>query len=61
MTDNVPIEVKEEYFRGQKILKKGDHYYCSECHQEIPIHKSCPICKTEIDWDRVMFESRRMT
>jgi rubrerythrin len=57
--NKVPAEVKEEYYRGQKILKKGEKYICTECHSEIPIKKACPICKTEIDWDRVLIESHR--
>lgn len=59
MKENVPDEVKEEYLRGSKVLKKGEKYYCTECHSEIPIKKSCPICKKELDWDRIFLESRR--
>lgn len=59
MKENVPEEVKEEFIRGSKILKKGEKYYCTECHSEVPIKKACPICKTELDWDRIFAESRR--
>jgi hypothetical protein len=59
MEENIPKEVQEEYERGNKILKKGDKYYCSECHAEVPIHKSCPTCHLHIDWDRVLSETRR--
>jgi hypothetical protein len=30
VNEHVPKEVKEEYYRGQKIMKKGDHYICTE-------------------------------
>ena len=40
MKENVPEEVKEEFIRGSKILKKGEKYYCTECHSEVPIKKS---------------------
>ncbi len=59
VNENVPKEVQEEYERGNKILKKGDKYYCAECHSEVPVMKMCPICKTVIDWDRVFIETRR--
>jgi hypothetical protein len=54
-----PEEIQEEYERGNKVLKKGEKYYCSECHSEVPIKKTCSVCKKEIDWDRVFLESRR--
>jgi hypothetical protein len=41
-----------------KILKKGDQYYCAECHSELPMHSDCPTCHAHIDWDRVMMERR---
>ena len=41
-----------------QILKKGDQYYCAECHSELPIHHDCPGCHAHIDWDRVIIESR---
>jgi rubrerythrin len=59
LNDKVPKEVQEEYFRGQKIMKKGEHYICTECHSEIPIKKACPICKVELDWDRIFLETRK--
>jgi hypothetical protein len=43
---------------AMQILKKGDHYYCTECHSELPIHHDCPGCHAHIDWDRIMMESR---
>ena len=42
-----------------EIYKKGEKYYCAECHSEVPIMKSCPKCQTVIDWDRVFLETRR--
>jgi len=42
----------------KEIYKRGDKYYCAECHQEVPIKQSCPVCKKEIDWDRVFIEIR---
>jgi hypothetical protein len=36
-----------------QILKKGDKYYCAECHTELPIHQDCPTCHIHIDWNRV--------
>ncbi len=56
MDNKPPEEVQEQYFKGQKILKKGEQYYCSECHHEIPVTKSCPICHTRLDWDRIFME-----
>ena len=41
-----------------RIYAKGSKYYCAECHSEIPIHKACPTCHSEIDWERVMIERR---
>jgi hypothetical protein len=41
------------------VYQKGDKYYCSECHQEVPVKQVCHTCKKEIDWDRVMTELRR--
>ncbi len=59
MEEKVPREVQEEYQRGSKVIKKGDKYICTECHSDVPVKKSCPICKTEIDWDRILAETRR--
>jgi len=41
------------------IYKKGDKYFCAECHSELPVKQSCPVCKKELDWDRIMIEQRR--
>ena len=39
-----------------EIYKKGEKYYCAECHHELPIKQSCPICQKELDWDRILIE-----
>jgi hypothetical protein len=41
-----------------KIFKKGDRYYCAECHSELPLHRDCPSCHAHIDWDRLTIERR---
>ena len=41
-----------------EIYSKGGKYYCAECQSELPIRKSCPNCKKEIDWERLNFERR---
>jgi uncharacterized paraquat-inducible protein A len=46
-----PQEVKE-------IYKKDGKYYCAECHAELPFKNPCPVCKKQIDWDRIGIESR---
>ena len=40
------------------VYKEGDKYFCKECHVELPLKQPCPICKKEIDWDRVFMEIR---
>lgn len=40
------------------IYKKGDRYYCSECHSELPVKQACPVCHKELDWDRILIERR---
>ena len=42
----------------KKVYEKHGKYYCTECHSELPVKKSCPICKKEIDWERIISESR---
>jgi hypothetical protein len=49
---------KEKKQKGD-VIKVGDRYECTECHSEVPIKKACPVCKTEIDWDRIFIETRR--
>lgn len=44
--------------KGLGVYKDGEKYRCEECHQEVPIKQACPICKKEIDWDRVLWELR---
>jgi hypothetical protein len=39
------------------IYRKGDKYYCAECHSELPFHKDCPACRAHIEWDRILFEN----
>jgi hypothetical protein len=39
-----------------EIYKKGEHYYCAECHSELPVKQACPICQKELDWDRILIE-----
>ncbi|MBN1191941.1 MAG: hypothetical protein JXA46_19470 [Dehalococcoidales bacterium] len=41
-----------------EIYKKGDKYYCAECHSELPVKQACPVCHKELDWDRIMIERR---
>jgi hypothetical protein len=41
-----------------QIYKKGERYYCAECHSELPIHQDCPTCHVHLDWDRIMMERR---
>ena len=53
-----PEEAEEEYRKGDKVYKKGEKYYCTECHSEVPIKQVCHTCKKEIDWDRVITELR---
>jgi hypothetical protein len=45
--------------KGLGVYRVGDKYHCEECHQEVPIKQACPICKKEIDWERVLWELRR--
>jgi hypothetical protein len=56
--DHTPEE-EEVFQKGDKVFKKGDKYYCTECHSEIPVRQACHACKKEIDWDRVLWETRR--
>ncbi len=44
--------------KGTGVYKIKEKYHCAECHSEIPIKQACPICKKEIDWDRVFLETR---
>jgi hypothetical protein len=39
-----------------EIYKKGEKYYCAECHSELPIKQACSTCKKELDWDRMIIE-----
>lgn len=41
------------------VKKVEDKYICEECHSEVPIRQSCPVCKKEIDWARVFTETQR--
>jgi hypothetical protein len=36
-----------------QIYKKGDKYYCAECHSELPMHQDCPTCHIHIDWEQI--------
>jgi primosomal protein N' len=40
------------------VKKIEDKYVCEECQAEVPIRQACPVCKKEIDWDRVFEESK---
>ena len=57
-------KLKDEMAEGKspdvvaELYRKGDKYYCAECHAELPIHKDCPNCQAHIDWDRVLIERR---
>ncbi len=55
----VPAEIEEMHHKGDQVIKKGDKYYCPECHAEIPVKQACHTCGKEIDWDRVLIETRR--
>ena len=39
-----------------EIYKKGEKYYCAECHAELPVKQACPTCHRELDWDRIIAE-----
>ncbi len=41
------------------VYQEDGKYYCAECARELPIRQPCPICKKEIDWDKVFIELRR--
>jgi hypothetical protein len=49
---------KQQKRKNTGVKKIEDKYVCEECHSEIPIKQTCPNCKKEIDWDRVIQESR---
>jgi hypothetical protein len=49
---------KPHSHEDDNVYKKGNKYYCTECHQEVPVKQACHTCKREIDWDRVLIESR---
>ena len=40
------------------IYSKGGKYYCAECQSELAMHKACPNCHMEVDWERANFEHR---
>jgi hypothetical protein len=48
----------KEKEKSKQVYKVKEKYHCAECHAEVPIKQACPICKKEIDWDRVLIESR---
>jgi len=45
--------------KGAGAYRIGEKYHCEECHSEIPIKQACPVCKKEVDWDRVLMEIHR--
>jgi hypothetical protein len=57
-------KLKDEMVEGKTpdevaaIYKKGNKYYCAECHSELPMHTDCPKCHAHIDWDRILMERR---
>ncbi len=57
--EEFPKEVEEEYEASDQVIKKGSKYYCPECHSEIPVKQACHTCGKEIDWDRVLIETRK--
>jgi hypothetical protein len=40
-----------------EIYKKGEKYYCAECHSELPVKQPCPSCHKSLDWDRIFIET----
>lgn len=48
---------EKEY--GTDVYRINDKYFCRECNTELPLKQHCPICKKEVDWDRVFLELRR--
>ena len=62
--DSDKLQRNEEMAEGKspevaaQIYKKGDRYYCAECHSELPIHTDCPSCHAHLDWDRILAERR---
>ena len=61
---NDAVRRNEEMAEGEnsqvaaEIHKTGGKYYCPECHSELPVKQACPGCGKELDWDRIMLESR---
>jgi hypothetical protein len=49
------IEGKSQEEAAQ-IYRRGEKYYCAECHSELPLKQSCPKCHKELDWDRLRTE-----
>lgn len=41
------------------VKKVQEKYVCNECHSEVPVKQACPVCKKEIDWERVLGETYR--
>jgi len=40
------------------VYREGDKYICRECNTELPLRQPCPVCKKEVDWERVFLELR---
>jgi len=43
---------------GTDVYLENDKYICKECNTELPLRQPCPVCKKEVDWDRVFLEFR---
>jgi len=59
LTRNLEMAEGKGPAEAAQIYKKGDKYYCAECHSQLPYMQSCPTCHKEIDWARVEAEIRR--
>jgi len=60
MTDDRNTEDIEEKSPEEvaEIYKKNGKYYCAECHSELPFKDPCPVCKKQVDWNRIDVENR---
>jgi hypothetical protein len=59
LTRNLEMAEGKGPEEAAKIYKKGDKYYCAECHSQLPLEQDCPTCHAHIDWARLEVEMRR--